>query len=125
MTEYVLAGVVAVLIADRYKHKLGPIVSKLKNMGKKEDNSYLIQTQLEIVADMLNKHGLNIKDELNHIKGQQQDLRQTLLSLQRNPNEDVYIRSLDLLTKASAAIIERQEALEKVVEKLTKALTRE
>jgi hypothetical protein len=63
-----------------------------------------------------------VVNELNHIKGQLQDIGQKVQAKQQDNSNAIYIQALSSLAQASNAIIERQERIENL---LTKLLTNE
>lgn len=117
-----LAGlVVAVLFKERLIGATNQLITKLKY--KKSDNLLgYIEARVETVSQRVLVGNEKTQTELNHIKGQMQEVLQLLKSSSSNELSSTYLESLSILAKSNSTVLERQTKIENLLVDLITAI---
>ena len=134
MTSYLLFVLLLIVVAERFKDQIAATVKKLVPKKQESTESLIINNRIDIIIDNQQKSHAMLAAELDYLKGGIQGVNQAQLATislvktisenqQANANQEVYLKSLELLSKASGTIIERQASIENILLTLTKELT--
>lgn len=97
--------------------RLAPIVKKAVKAIIPSGDSSAVRIATAVLDSNDRSHRL-VVSELNHIKGQLQDISQRVNQPTRDDNGAVYIQGLNTLAQATATILDRQQKIEKLLEQV-------